>query len=148
MPASFRVTDNELEYWFLASSGSGTKEDPFGTDDLASGSVVGPDGEMTVVKGDIIEASASGDNTVVAAVVGKRIKVLNYTFVAAGAVTVRWKSGASISRSGAMTFSTAGGGASPGYDKNGHFTTAVGQALVMNLSASVGVGGHLTYIEV
>jgi hypothetical protein len=39
-----------------------------------------------------INASASGDNTVITGVGGKRIVVLGYHLVCAGAVAITWKS--------------------------------------------------------
>lgn len=96
-----------------------------------------------------ISASASGDNTIVAAVSGKRIRVQNYTIIAAGDVSVTWKSG-STEISGAMPFAS-NGGAAPGAGgpnatgPDGVLETAGGEALVMNLSGAVLVAGHLRY---
>lgn len=98
----------------------------------------------------VINASASGSNTVVAAVTGKRIRVLSYVMIAAGDVTVTWRS-ASTAISGPMALAT-NGGAAPGSGQMapvglfGQFQTEAGEALNMNLSAAVAVGGHLTYI--
>jgi len=58
-----------------------------------------------------ISASSSGSNTVVAAVTGKRIRVLSYVMVAAGDVTATWQS-ASNNLSGGMALA-ANGGAAP-----------------------------------
>jgi hypothetical protein len=92
-----------------------------------------------------ISASASGDNTVVAAVVGKKIRVNNYLIVAAAAVSATWKSGASTSKSGALPLAANGGVAAPGDEKTRWFETAPGEALVLNLSGAVLVAGHVTY---
>ena len=40
----------------------------------------------------IVNASASGSNTIVAAVTNKRIRVLSYVIIAAGDVSVTWQS--------------------------------------------------------
>ncbi len=96
----------------------------------------------------IINASASGDNTIVAAVGGKKIRVLRYTAIARDVVTARWYSAlAGIALSGPLDFSLKGGIAEP-FCPVGIYETAVGQPLVLNLSSAVLLGGYLTYIEV
>jgi hypothetical protein len=95
-----------------------------------------------------IDIAASGDTTEVALVSGKKIRVLAYRFVSAGAVSVRFKSGASTNLTGAMSTGAAGGGGGAAFNPIGHFETASGEALVMNLSAAVQVSGHLVYVEV
>ncbi len=92
-----------------------------------------------------ITAAALGDNTAVAAVAGKRIKVSSYVLIASGAVSVKWKSGAATDLSGAMAFAANGGLAPPAEPSAHVMQTAQGQALVLNLSAAVSVGGHLSY---
>lgn len=94
-----------------------------------------------------IDASASGDNTVVAAVASKKIRVLDYVMISAGTVTARWKSGASTNKSGPMPL-VANSGAAPPWCPVGKLETASGEALVLNLSGAVAVGGHLVFIEV
>jgi hypothetical protein len=105
----------------------------------ASGTVVTP-------KFASISVAASGDNSVVAAVSSKKIRVLSYVLVADAAVAVKWRNG-TTDISGAMSFA-ANGGAAPGYCPVGFFETSATAALQLNLSAAVGVRGHLTYIEV
>ena len=98
-----------------------------------------------------ISASSSGDNTIVSAVTNKKIKVLNYTAIAAGSVSATWKSGSSISLSGAMPLA-ANGGAAPSAGVHTPaglvplFETASGEALVLGLSSAVLVAGHLCYV--
>lgn len=98
-----------------------------------------------------ISASSSGDNTVVSAVTGKKICVLNYTAIAAGSVSATWKSGASTSLSGAMPLA-ANGGAAPSAGSSSPlgqvplFETAQGEELVLGLSSAVLVAGHLAYV--
>lgn len=95
-----------------------------------------------------IAASSSGDNTLVAAVVGKKIRVLSYTLVAAGAVTCRFEDGAGgTAKSGQMSFG-ANGGVSVPYSPVGHFETTANTLLNLELGGAVAVAGHLTYVEV
>jgi|SRR5579863_417504 len=97
-----------------------------------------------------ISINSNGDNTVVNAVTGQTIVVLGYVLVPPNntAVTVTFKSGASTSLSGAMPI---GGANNPPHlvapdADHGHFATAAGQALVVNLSGASLVAGHLTYM--
>lgn len=104
------------------------------------------------VKYAVINLSASGDTTVIPAVAGKRLRVVGYTTAAAGAVSLTWKSN-STAISGVMPM-IAGPGVSGSFGGGtymmefGIIQTAVGEPLVANLSAAVGVGGHLVYREV
>lgn len=96
-----------------------------------------------------IDASSSGSNEIVAAVAGKRIRVLGYVVIANAAVAITWLS-ASTSLSGAMNLAGAGYGVSTGQAvtegfRGFHLQTAVGEALNLNLSGAVAVGGHLVY---
>jgi hypothetical protein len=93
-----------------------------------------------------INVSGFGDQTVVAAVATKIIKVISYTLVAAAAITVEWKSSGGTLLSGPMPLS-ANGGLGCGYSPVGHIETVAGEGLVLNLSVGgVTVGGHLVYI--
>jgi hypothetical protein len=96
----------------------------------------------------IIDAATSGNNTIVAAVVGKKIRVLSYTIVAAGAVTIRFEDGADgTAKTGQMQLA-ANGGVSVPYSPVGHFETTANTLLNLELSGAVSVDGHLTYVEV
>lgn len=90
----------------------------------------------------VIEISASGDNTIVAAPTTGHLEIDTVVFVTAGSVNVRLKDGASTNKSGAMTFGTNGTFA---YDRasteNAAIECADGNAFVINLSAAVGVNG-------
>ena len=93
-----------------------------------------------------IDSAASGDVTLVAAVSGKRIRVLQYVLVAAGATTVAFKDGATAV-TGAMAL-VANSGVSSGYSPVGVVQTTVNTNLVLTLSAAVQVSGHLVYVLV
>lgn len=99
-----------------------------------------------------IDVSNAGANTVVTGVPTKKIRVLSYVIIAAGAVTAKWQSG-TTDLSGAMPLA-ANGGAAPSISilapgaMIGLFETAAGDSLVLNLGGAVNVSGHLTYIEV
>jgi hypothetical protein len=93
-----------------------------------------------------IAVSSSGDNSIVSAVVGKRIRVLRWRIVANGAVNAKWRDGTSdiTGLSYLITNASTGGG----YCPVGHFQTTSNTALQLNLSAAVSVGGEITYVEV
>lgn len=92
-----------------------------------------------------IAAASSGNNTLVAAVTGKKIRVLGFVLVGAGAVTAKFQSGAGgTDLTGAMTLAAASSVAVPPRE-TGCFETAAGALLNLNLSAAVAVAGFLVY---
>lgn len=98
----------------------------------------------------VVSAADSGDNTLVAAVTGKQIKVHNIVLIVPSAVSIYFKSGSTAIGGNSSTPLAIGanGGFAPGEAKLGHFTTAAGEALVLNLSSAVSVGGWIVYTEV
>jgi hypothetical protein len=103
-------------------------------------------GAVALPKFAAISASASGLTSVVAAVTGKRIRVLNYVFMAGAAGTVTFR-GLAGPLTGAFPV-VANSGAAANAGPHGLFQTAVGEALSLDLSAAFAVAGHITYIEV
>ena len=100
--------------------------------------------EALGVRRAVIDTNQSGDTTIVAADSSQAIQVLGYTIIASGAVILRWKSG-SNSVSGPMAV-LANGGVSSWNGETPMLQAEVGQALVLNLSAGVQVGGHIAYV--
>lgn len=96
----------------------------------------------------IIDAATSGDNTLVAAVTSRRIRVLALFLVSAGTVNVRFESGAGgTALTGQMNLVANTGFVLP-YNPAGWFETGVNTLLNLELSAAISVDGALTYIEV
>ncbi len=94
-----------------------------------------------------VSASSSGDNTLVAAVAGKNIRVLAYVLVASAAVTARFEDGAGgAALSGQMQLG-ANGGVSAGFNPAGWFETSDNTLLNLELSGATSVDGHVTYVE-
>lgn len=97
-----------------------------------------------------IVASASGATAIVAAVgsgdTARKIRVVALSLMANGTVNVKFQS-ASTDLTG-IDFLVANAGKVLPYNECGWFETAAGEVLNINLSASVAVGGHLTYVEV
>lgn len=96
----------------------------------------------------VISTSASGASTVVSAVTSKKLRVLNYTLVANGAVNVKFQSSSGPTDKTGLLYLAANGGVSSPDSPRGLFETAAGSSLNINLSGAVAVGGHLSYIEV
>lgn len=95
-----------------------------------------------------LSATSDGANTVVAAVAGKKIRVLGYVLNVNAAGTVQWRTGASADRSGAMEFTDGGGLTAPVCDPTGEvfwFETVAGEALTITCAAGVDALGHVTY---
>lgn len=93
-----------------------------------------------------VSTAASGDTTLLAAVTGKRLMVLSYILDAGGAVSVKFKGG-STDLTGAMPLA-ANGTLTGSKSDVGHFATAAGEALILNLSTNVQVSGHVTVLEI
>jgi hypothetical protein len=100
------------------------------------------------VKYAIIDAASSGDNTIVPAVTGKKIRVLSLYYLAAGTVTVRFESGAGGTALTGQMQHTAQTGCVLGENDHGWFETASGELLNLELSGAISVDGCLSYIEV
>lgn len=96
-----------------------------------------------------ISASSSGNNTVVAAVTSKKIRVLGWNLVGNGAVNAKWQDGAGgTDLTGLYYVAAAGGGICVPFNPVGWFETSSNTLLNLNLSGAVAVGGSLCYVEV
>lgn len=96
----------------------------------------------------VIDFAGSGDNTVLAAVTGKKIRVLSLFLIAAGTVVTRFESGASgTALTGQMNLVANTGFVLP-FNPLGWFETASNALLNLELSAAISVDGGLVYVEV
>lgn len=91
-----------------------------------------------------VAAASNGSNEIVAAVAGKIIRVLGYHLSHSGTVNSKWQS-ASTDLTG-LNYGTAGVIAHEDQTRDGHFETAAGEALNLNLSAGTAVGGYISYL--
>ncbi len=95
-----------------------------------------------------IDHNTNGDNTIVAASSGRRIRVLALFLVSGGATTVRFESGAGgTALTGQMDLVAQSTVVLP-FNPSGWFETAAGELLNMELSAGVSVDGGLVYTEI
>ena len=105
---------------------------------------MGPVGKEKFV---VIDTATSGTEELVAAVASKKLRVTNYTAVAAGAVTLKFEDEDGTALTGAMALA-ANGDRESHSDDFGLFETPVGKGLHTNLGGAVQVSGHLGYVEI
>jgi hypothetical protein len=95
-----------------------------------------------------ITANTTGATTIVAAVASKKILVLQYVLVATSAVNVKFQSHVTPTDLTGLLYLGANTGVSSPYSPVGLFQTVSGEALDINLSGNIAVGGHLVYVTV
>ena len=105
-------------------------------------------GKKRVIKYAVVDAATSGDNTVVSAVTGYKIRVLSVWLISAGTVNTRWESGASGTALTGQATLAVNTGYVLGYNPGGWFETTAGALLNLELSGAISVDGSLSYIEV
>ena len=92
-----------------------------------------------------LDHATSGNNEIIAAVAGKKIRVLSALAIAAGTVLARFESGAGGDPLTGQMPLVANSGFSINYNSAGWFETNVGEALNLELSAAISVDGVLNY---
>ena len=98
-----------------------------------------------------IAAAANGDNTLLAGIPGRRIRVTGGVLSYSGTVNAKFRDGAGGTDLTGLYYGVANTVVPFDFTAEGfrgmipHFETSQGNALVLNLSAGVAVGGHLTY---
>lgn len=105
-------------------------------------------GTVVTPKFAAISASSSGNNTLVAAVTSKKIRVLAMWLSANGTVNAKLQDGASGTDKTGLAYLVVNTGFVLPYNPAGWLETTANTLLNLNLSAAVAVGGSLTYIEV
>ncbi|MFH0914828.1 MAG: hypothetical protein V1912_00065 [bacterium] len=103
------------------------------------------------IKRAAVSAALNGDNAIVAAVTGKKIRVLALHVSAAGAVNGKLRSDVGAGGSditGLHTFAGAGSEWDMSTLGYGWCETDIGEALNLNLSGGVAVAGVVVYAEV
>lgn len=118
------------------------------SDALITGTLGGSNLTALTPKFATITASSSGATTIVAAVTSKKIRVLSWTLVCNAAVNTKWQSHVTPTDKTGLHYFAANGGISVPFSPVGHFETVAGEALDINLSGAVAVGGSLVYVEV
>jgi hypothetical protein len=95
----------------------------------------------------VIAEGSSGNNEVVAAVSGKKIRVLAWDVSPSDEVNFKWRT-ASTDITGLYYCANAGNGVARAFNPVGYFETASDEALNLNLSGAIPVGGSVVYVEV
>ena len=96
----------------------------------------------------VVTASSSGVTNIIAAVSSKHLRVLALQLTANAAVNVKWQSHVTPTDITGLAYLAANGGYVLPYNPLGWFQTVAGEALDINLSGAVAVGGSITYVEV
>lgn len=114
---------------------------------LISGKVYLPDLDQWVdTKQAFANPSAIGNTVLVAAVTGKKIRVLAFAFVSTLANSVKFQS-ATTDKSATFPVAANGGLSAP-WNPAGWFETNAGEALNVNLSVATATGVQATFVEV
>lgn len=95
-----------------------------------------------------IAAASNGNNTLLAAVVGKKIRVLAVWLSSSGTVNAKFQSGAGGTDLTGLVYTVVNTGIVLPFNPAGWFETGVNTLLNLNLSAGVAVGGSITYVEI
>ena len=96
-----------------------------------------------------VDGATSGDNTIVAAVAGKKIRVIAGSLVMTGtAVTIRFESAAGGTALTGQMQPLQGNILPLAFCPVGHFETIAGELLNMELSGAQSVDGWIVYVEV
>ena len=95
-----------------------------------------------------VNVSSSGNNTLISAVVGKKIRVLTGVLIAGGDVLARFEDGAGGGALSGQMDLTANSGFAPPFSPVGHFETTANTLLNLELDGAVSADGWLVYVEV
>ena len=96
-------------------------------------------------KTEAISDANAGNNTIVAAVAGVRLKVYAIHFNVSGNVNMIWVDGTVGDLTGDMNFNTREGYTNAVTPPAFLLATTAGEALIMNLSGAVAVDGWIAY---
>ena len=104
--------------------------------------------DVQLVKRAVIDAASSGNNTLVAAVTGKKIRVLALAITMTGtAVTIRFEDGAGGTALTGQMQPTQGQTVTLPFNPVGWFETSAATLLNLELGGAQSVDGVLVYIE-
>lgn len=119
-------------------------------DVIQRGDKVADGGTHSAVKFAVINVDGADADAIIAAVAGKKLRVLGYVIKCSGAVNLTWQDGAAAVSSGVIPLTANGDlGIIAPISPTGWFETATaGQTLVLLKSGAVSCDGHLTYVEV
>ena len=96
----------------------------------------------------VIDSSTSGDNVIITSVGGKKLRVLQFGYVVAGDMVVRFESSEGGTAMSGQMEHKEGSGMNSGYNPFGHFETTAGHSLNIELSTAISIDGYVVYVEV
>ncbi len=102
-------------------------------------------GSNVTCKTEALSDASSGNNTIVAAVTGARIKVYAIHFNVVGTVNMKWVDGTVGDLTGDMNFQAREGYTNAVTPPAFLLATTAGEALILNLSAAIAVDGWIAY---
>ena len=138
----------QLGVVYSGSSGLSTDDLKIYSGRSATDVIYGNEGARLTPRFSVIDHATSGDNTIVSAVSGKKIRVTSLFLVSSGTVNVRFESAAGgTALTGQMNLIANTGFVLP-FNQYGWFETTAGELLNLELSGNVSVDGNLQYIEV
>jgi hypothetical protein len=94
-----------------------------------------------------LDFSTNGVNPIVAAVVGKRVKVLQLILMSAADVNVTFQNTDNTALSGPLPMGVKGNGFVMPYTGLSWFETSVGKGLQITLNSSVQMSGWMSYVQ-
>lgn len=103
-------------------------------------------GPSDIVRWNNASATTSGDNTIIAAVTGRKIRVLSFYMWAASSVNLKWTSSTTSDLTKLFYMATGELGKVFPMNEAGWFETVAGELLGANLSGSVIVSTGGVYI--
>lgn len=142
-----KSTEN-LGVVYSGSSGLTTDDMRVVSGRVGTDKIYSDNGSVLTPKFAAISASNNGNNTIVSAVTGKKIRVLQMDLMASGTVNAKFQSGAGGTDLTGLSYLIANTGIVRPFSQYGWFETAESALLNLNLSAGQAVGGSLLYIEV
>jgi hypothetical protein len=103
---------------------------------------------QTPVKYAVVNTNATA--VLIAAVTGKKIRVLSYLLQPISTVTVTLRNSVTTATliTGAMTYTTGANPIQAEFSPVGHFETIVSEGLSLLLGSGVQVSGHIAYQEI
>ncbi len=102
-------------------------------------------GKTVTCKTEALSDAANGNNTIVAAVAGFRIKVYAIHFNVVGTVNMKWVDGIVGDLTGDMNFQAREGYTNAVTPPAFLLATTAGEALILNLSDNIAVDGWIAY---
>ena len=94
-----------------------------------------------------VDISTSGDNTIIPAVTGAKLRIVQILVSSNSSMDLFFKSGA-LTAISSIKYLPAKGVINLPFNEDGHYETSEGEAFVVDLSSAKDVGVDVVYLEV